>query len=522
MVFILRLILAAHLLIGGMSMCLNELRACQIPDFESSGCGVYIERERWVFCEALASALRNACFCPSPDTENWGILGRTICTFDFFYLSCPIPAPATARDQLLKTTARKLISINTSQTSSIQKQKAAAVKEEHTSTLTVTAMQTVGAAGGIFLLSCMIICPCFRVKKKEAERPVLAHAPHSMDSISSFEASSTSELATASPRRYMLSPRQSSSVGAIVFTMAQINKATRNFSPTLRIGQGGFGMVYKGQLDDGRIVAIKRAKKDKFDARLTAEFRNEVGMLARIEHLNLVKLIGYCEQENEHILVTEYVPNSTLREHLDGQRGTFLDLSTRLDIAIDVSHALTYLHLYAGQPIIHRDVKSSNILLTENFRAKVADFGFSRTGPSEANETHVSTQVKGTAGYLDPEYLKTYQLTQKSDVYSFGILLIEILTGRRPIELKKDIEERITVRWAYKKTNEGKAIEILDSRLVRLPGIDVVAEEMFELAFQCSAPTRSDRPTMNQAGEQLWAIRKNYQTLKSEAKPDCN
>lgn len=386
------------------------------------------------------------------------------------------------------------------------------MKEKHISTFSTTAMPTVGVAGGIFLLSCMVICPCFRVKKKETKRPGLA--PPSMDSISSFEVSSTSELATASPHRFSLSPLQSN-VGAIMFTIAQISKATRNFSPSLKIGQGGFGTVYKGRLDNGQVVAIKRARKDAVEGRLTAEFRNEVGMLARIEHLNLVKLIGICEQDKEHILVTEYVTNGTLREHLDGQRGIFLDLSTRLDIAIDVSHALTYLHLYADQPIIHRDVKSSNILLAENFRAKVADFGFSRIGPSEANETHISTQVKGTAGYLDPDYLKTYQLTQKSDVYSFGILLVEILTGRRPIEFKKDIEERITIRWAFTKFNQGRATEILDVHLVRVPGIDTVAEKLFELAFQCSAPLKSDRPTMKQAGEQLWAIRKSYQALKS-------
>jgi len=375
----------------------------------------------------------------------------------------------------------------------------------------MTAMPTVGTAGGIFLLSFMVICPCFRVKKKETKRPGLV--PPSMDSISSFEASSTSELTAASPHRFSLSPQQSN-VGSIMFSIAQISKATRNFSPSLKIGQGGFGTVYKGQLDNGQVVAIKRARKDTFEARLTAEFRNEVGMLARIEHLNLVRLIGVCEQEKERILVTEYVTNGTLREHLDGQRGTFLDLSTRLDIAIDVAHALTYLHLYADQQIIPRDVKSSNILLAENFRAKVADFGFSRIGPSEANETHISTQVKGTAGYLDPDYLKTYQLTQKSDVYSFGILLVEILTGRRPIEFKKEMEERITIRWAFAKFNAGRATEILDVHLVRVPGIDMVAEKLFELAFQCSAPMKSDRPTMKQAGEQLWAIRKSYQALK--------
>eukprot|EP00252_Welwitschia_mirabilis_P015871 TRINITY_DN3525_c0_g1_i2.p1 TRINITY_DN3525_c0_g1~~TRINITY_DN3525_c0_g1_i2.p1 ORF type:complete len:247 (+),score=44.40 TRINITY_DN3525_c0_g1_i2:180-920(+) len=241
-------------------------------------------------------------------------------------------------------------------------------------------------------------------------------------------------------------------------------------------------------------------------------------MLANIEHQNLVRLIGYCEQDTEHILVTEYVTNGNLREHLDGLRGTYLDFSTRLEIAVNVAHGLTYLHLYSGDiNIIHRDVKSSNILLTENFKAKVADFGFSRFGPiEEANETHVSTGVKGTAGYLDPEYLKTYQLTPKSDVYSFGVLLVEIMTGRRPIELRKDIDERITIRWAFKKANEGKVAELLDPAMKIGPGIASLAEKIFALAFDCSAPTRSDRPTMKQAQERLWEIRSlYYQTSKS-------
>jgi serine/threonine protein kinase len=170
-------------------------------------------------------------------------------------------------------------------------------------------------------------------------------------------------------------------------------------------------------------------------------------MLSQVDHLNLVKLIGYLEAEHEHILVMEYVPNGNLREHLDGNYGVALDMSTRLDIAIDVAHALTYLHLYADKPIIHRDVKSSNILLTGKFRAKVADFGFSHVGPTDVGMTHVSTQVKGTLGYLDPEYLTTNQLTTKSDVYSFGILLVEIFTGRNPIELKRPGDERVTFRW---------------------------------------------------------------------------
>ncbi|XP_068645743.1 calmodulin-binding receptor-like cytoplasmic kinase 2 [Aristolochia californica] len=301
--------------------------------------------------------------------------------------------------------------------------------------------------------------------------------------------------------------------GGFRFTVSEIYRATRNFSPTYKIGQGGFGTVYKGRLDDGTYVAVKRAKKALYDKHLGVEFRSEVQTLARIEHLNLVKFLGYLEHEDERIIVVEYVPNGTLREHLDGLHGTILDLAARLDVAIDVAHAITYLHMYTDRAIIHRDIKSSNILLTENFRAKVADFGFARSAENDTGATHISTQVKGTAGYLDPEYLRTYQLTEKSDVYSFGVLLVEVVSGRRPIETKKEMKERITARWAMKNFTEGNAILVLDPKLPRNPATNLALEKLLELALQCLAPTRQSRPGMKRCVEILWSIRKDYREL---------
>ncbi|CAI9101885.1 OLC1v1000032C1 [Oldenlandia corymbosa var. corymbosa] len=295
------------------------------------------------------------------------------------------------------------------------------------------------------------------------------------------------------------------------FSIEEIYKATKNFSPSLKIGQGGFGTVYKGKLDDGKLVAIKRAKRGVIDKNSGAEFRSEVRTLEKVGHLNLVKFYGYLELEEERIIVVEYVPNGTLREHLDCMHGRVLEFASRLDIAIDVAHAVTYLHMYIDHPIIHRDIKSSNILLTENFRAKVADFGFARlAADSESGATHVSTQVKGTAGYLDPEYLKSFQLTEKSDVYSFGVLLVELVTGRRPIEPKREMKERITVRWAMKKFMEGDAILTLDPRLERCGAKNLAIEKMYELALVCLAPTRRNRPSMRKCAEVLWSIRKDY------------
>ncbi|XP_011023300.1 PREDICTED: calmodulin-binding receptor-like cytoplasmic kinase 2 isoform X2 [Populus euphratica] len=268
---------------------------------------------------------------------------------------------------------------------------------------------------------------------------------------------------------------------SVNFTMEEIYTATRNFSPTFKIGQGDFGTVYKGRLQDGTAVAIKRAKKSVNDKHLDEEFQSEIRTLAQVEHLHLVKFYGYLEHEDERIVLMEYVPNGTLREHLD------------------------------YHPIIHRDIKSSNILLTENFRAKVADFGFSRLAADrDSDATHVSTQVKGTAGYLDPEYMRTYQLTEKSDVYSFGVLLVELMTGRRPIETKREIKERLTAKWAIKKFAEGNAIVILDPKLERTAASNLALEKILELALQCLAPGRQSRPSMRKCAENLWSIRKDF------------
>ncbi|XVF73153.1 hypothetical protein PTKIN_Ptkin12aG0178600 [Pterospermum kingtungense] len=304
--------------------------------------------------------------------------------------------------------------------------------------------------------------------------------------------------------------------GNMKFTMEEIFKATRNFNPAFKIGQGGFGTVYKGRLDDGTFVAIKRAKKSVYDKHLGVEFQSEIRTLAQVEHLNLVRFYGYLEHEDERIVVVEYVPNGTLREHLDGLHGKVLDLASRLDIAIDVAHAITYLHMYTDHPIIHRDIKSSNILLTDKFRAKVADFGFARlAADTDSGATHVSTQVKGTAGYLDPEYLRTYQLTEKSDVYSFGVLLVELVTGRRPIEPKRELRERITPKWAMKLFTDGDAISALDPRLELTAGTNLALEKILELSLQCLAPRRQSRPGMRRCGEVLWSIRKDYRELSA-------
>ncbi|XP_062216787.1 calmodulin-binding receptor-like cytoplasmic kinase 2 [Phragmites australis] len=333
---------------------------------------------------------------------------------------------------------------------------------------------------------------------------------HGSSSGSTFE-SKRSVRGLYSPMHRNSSDRDREIPGSTNFSLSEIQKATKNFSPNLKIGQGGSGTVYKGQLVDGTLIAVKRAKKNVYDKHMGREFWNEIETLQRIEHLNLVRFHGYLEFGGEQLIIVEYVPNGNLREHLDCLNGKLLKFSLRLDIAIDVAHAITYLHTYSDHPVIHRDIKSSNILLMNNCRAKVADFGFAKLAPTDAS--HVSTQVKGTAGYLDPEYLRTYQLNQKSDVYSFGVLLVELVTGRRPIEPKRAIIERVTAKWAMEKFVEGNAIQTLDSNLEATDAINLAVEKMYELALQCLAPTKRNRPSMRRCAEILWSIRKDYREL---------
>ncbi|CAL8999049.1 unnamed protein product [Prunus brigantina] len=390
---------------------------------------------------------------------------------------------------------------------------------------------------------------------------------------SSTDISTGSDTKSKSSSKFKLSQSNSSSsaLSGVIetknFSYEEIFKATEKFSPANKIGDGAFGTVYKGRLGDGSLVAVKRAKKATYDKLIALEFKNEILTLSMIEHLNLVRLYGYLEHGDERIIVVEYVGNGTLREHLDGTLGNGLEAGERLDIAIDVAHAITYLHMYTDPPIIHRDIKSLNILITEKFRAKVADFGFARLS-ADPNATHISTQIKGTAGYLDPEYLKTYQLTEKSDVYSFGVLLVELMTGRRPIESQKPANERLTTRWvriqvfkhpeiehkdrshrsssrnthlipyaaretfiksnhhscicpfhlplqmacshAMQMLKRGDAILVMDPKLRRNPASTMALEKILMLAKQCLAPSRQSRPSMQKCAEILWGIRKDF------------
>ncbi|WCJ33874.1 Protein kinase superfamily protein [Euphorbia peplus] len=227
------------------------------------------------------------------------------------------------------------------------------------------------------------------------------------------------------------------------FNYDELALATNGFAQSNLLGQGGFGYVHKGVLPNGKEIAVKSLKAGSGQG--DREFQAEVEIISRVHHRHLVSLVGYCIAGGQRLLVYEFLPNSTLEFHLHGKGRPVMDWSTRIKIALGSAKGLAYLHEDCHPRIIHRDIKTANILLDFNFEAKVADFGLAKL--SEDNNTHVSTRVMGTFGYLAPEYASSGKLTEKSDVFSFGVMLLELITGRRPVDLSADMDESL-VDWA--------------------------------------------------------------------------
>lgn len=358
----------------------------------------------------------------------------------------------------------------------------------------------IGSVAGAFAalgLLAAVYCMYFRPKSKSNHSPPVwlplpLHAGNSETMASKVSTGShksgTGSYASSAP----------SSLGRF-FTFAEIQEATSNFDENLILGVGGFGKVYKGELEDGTKVAVKRGNP-RSEQGLT-EFQTEIEMLSKLRHRHLVSLIGYCEERCEMILVYEYMANGPLRGHLYGTELPSLSWKQRLEVCIGAARGLHYLHTGAAQGIIHRDVKTTNILLDENLLAKVADFGLSKTGPT-LDQTHVSTAVKGSFGYLDPEYFRRQQLTEKSDVYSFGVVLMEVLCARPAINPALPREQVNIAEWAMHWQKRGMLDQIIDPHLVGTINHGSL-RKFGETAEKCLAEQGIERPAM---GDVLWNL----------------
>ncbi|GMG99908.1 hypothetical protein Nepgr_001748 [Nepenthes gracilis] len=306
----------------------------------------------------------------------------------------------------------------------------------------------------------------------------------------------------------LLKQQMSSNEGHVVertriFTTNELEKATDNFNENKVLGHGGQGTVYKGMLMDGRIVAIKKSKQ--VDEDQLEQFINEVVIVSQINHRNVVKLLGCCLETEVPLLVYEFIPNGTLSQHIHSPNEDFnLTWKMRLQIAVESAGALAYLHSSSSAPIYHRDIKSSNILLDDKYRAKVSDFGTSRVINIE--QTHLTTCVIGTFGYLDPEYFQSNQFTEKSDVYSFGVVLVELLTSKRPISSTKPGEWRSLVHEFLFIMEGSRMFDILDGQLLQ-EGKKEDLWAVANLAKQCLNLNGKLRPTMKELAIALENIR---------------
>jgi len=294
-----------------------------------------------------------------------------------------------------------------------------------------------------------------------------------------------------------------------IFSSKELRKATDNFSIDRVLGQGGQGTVYKGMLVDGSIVAVKRSKvvdEDKME-----EFINEIVLLSQINHRNIVKLLGCCLETEVPILVYEYIPNGDLFKRLHDESDDYtMTWEVRLRIAIEIAGALTYMHSAASFPIFHRDIKTTNILLDEKYRAKVSDFGTSRS--VTLDQTHLTTLVAGTFGYMDPEYFLSSQYTHKSDVYSFGVVLVELITGEKPLSRVRSEEGRGLATHFLEAMKENRVIDIIDIRIKDESKLEQVMA-VAKLARKCLNRKGKNRPNMKEVSNELERIRSSPEDL---------
>jgi len=380
---------------------------------------------------------------------------------------------------------------------------------------------------------------CFQIyigEKKDEHKTTRAMSVQSSNSTltelemrrsgSEYNSQTVSDISTESVGRSTFPSLSQRPSNLRVFTYSEMKTATRNFNRMTKIGEGGFGCVHKGVIKSsedppGKLdVAVKQLGKRGLQGH--KEWVTEVNVLGVVEHPNLVKLVGYCAEDDERgiqrLLVYEYMPNKSVEDHLSPRSESPLLWPMRLKIAQDAARGLAYLHEGMDFQIIFRDFKSSNILLDEQWNAKLSDFGLARLGPPEG-ETHVSTAVVGTLGYAAPEYVQTGHLTSKSDVWSYGVFLYELITGRRPMDRSRPKNEQKLLDWVKPYLSDSKKFrQILDPRL-EWNGLIKSAQRLAVVANRCLTRHSKSRPKMSEVLEMVNRIVESSQEKANSSQP---
>ncbi|KAH7855020.1 hypothetical protein Vadar_020348 [Vaccinium darrowii] len=397
------------------------------------------------------------------------------------------------------------------------------------SKLLVIAVPVASFAAVVFLVFPLFIYCCKKRKDASSQAPasLVIHPRDPSDSDNTVKiavANNSNESGSGSRNSSGMGESHVIEAGNLVISVQVLRKVTKNFAPENELGRGGFGVVYKGELDDGTKIAVKRMESGVINSKALDEFQSEIAVLSNVRHRHLVSLLGYSIEGMERILVYEYMPQGALSKHLFHWKSLKLEplsWKRRLIIALDVARGMEYLHSLAHQSFIHRDLKSSNILLGDDFRAKVSDFGLVKLAPD--GERSVATRLAGTFGYLAPEYAVMGKITTKSDVFSFGVVLMELLTGLTALDEDRPEETQYLAAWFWKiKSNMEKLMTAVD------PSLDTEKEEtvesiliLAELAGHCTAREPSQRPDMGHAVNVLSPLVEKWKPVDDEKEEYC-
>lgn len=378
---------------------------------------------------------------------------------------------------------------------------------------------TVGVVIGVLLAVGILLCVRYRRSQAQIRSSSSRRAstiPICANGVNACAVLSNSTTGQESPREFddrgaslwLEGPGRKSVISASgipKYAYKELQKATSNF--TTLLGQGAFGPVYKADLSSGETLAVKVLANDSMQGE--KEFQNEVLLLGRLHHRNLVNLVGYCAEKGQHMLLYAYMPNGSLASQLYGENSGPLRWDVRVNIALDVARGLEYLHDGAVPPVVHRDVKSPNILLDQSMHARVADFGLSR----EEMLTRNGANIRGTYGYLDPEYVSSRSFTKKSDVYSYGVLLFELIAGRNPQQGLMEYVELAAINADGKTGWE----EIADSRLESAFDVEEL-NDMAAVAYKCVSRMSRKRPAMRDVVQALIRVVKHNHSRKNHSR----
>ncbi|KAK4380624.1 hypothetical protein RND71_002486 [Anisodus tanguticus] len=461
----------------------------------------------------------------SPPMPKFSTTLKLVLTGNPLLTSSPNPVPNNSTTPAISPSSSVPSSRSNGSSSVIVKPVERSREKKHSkSKIAIVVVPIAGFLLLVFLAIPVYIYACKKSKDKhQASTALVVHPRDPSDSDNVVKIAISNHTNASGSASIHSGESHMVEAGNLLISVQVLRNVTKNFSPENELGRGGFGVVYKGELDDGTQIAVKRMEAGIISNKALDEFRSEITVLSKVRHRHLVSLLGYSVEGSERILVYEYMPQGALSRHLFHWKKFKLEplsLKKRLNIALDVARGMEYLHTLAHQSFIHRDLKSSNILLGDDFRAKVSDFGLVKLAPD--GEKSVVTRLAGTFGYLAPEYAVTGKITTKADVFSFGVVLMELLTGMMALDEDRPEESQYLVSWFWNnKSSKEKLMAAVDPALDMKDEIFESISTVAELAGHCTAREPGQRPDMGHSVNVLSPLVEKWKPLEDDPEDYC-